>query len=277
MLYKFLFTLFLLVCGFCTVWGAQKESERLGNLVKVFEQNPANPHTTIQLLQELKKQGKSGQEVLDRYFGTQKETDYCKEYNWAIVRDFVNDIHAPQLQYVFEHQDKFIQTFSKEDVFQKLDEVLVGYLDGVYRQNRVEYKTHLNKLQELGYAHYDVIQDYFMIRELKEQKNAEDYFYKARKLFRYFPENRKMIKEITAGALEIMNDVARLKVIQLWAGKTVEMQNDFDAVYNYVLISQKCGYREVARKYANVAIQLAEQTKDLQMKKRAARLSDILN
>jgi hypothetical protein len=28
-----------------------------------------------------------------------------------------------------------------------------------------------------------------------------------------------MIKEITAGALEIMNDVSRLKVIQLWAGK----------------------------------------------------------
>ncbi len=33
-----------------------------------------------------------------------------------------------------------------------------------------------------------------------------------------FPrEQEKMIKEITDGALEIMNDVSRLKVIQLWA------------------------------------------------------------
>ena len=92
--------------------------------------------------------------------------------------------------------------------------------------------------------------DYFNIKELRLSGNAEDYFYKARKLFRYFPENRKMIKEITAGALEIMNDVSRLKVIQLWAGKTVESKSDFDAIYNYVKISQKCGFNDIAKKYA---------------------------
>lgn len=56
-----------------------------------------------------------------------------------------------------------------------------------------------------------------------------------------------MIKEITAGALEIMNDVSRLKVIQLWAGKTVESKSDFDAIYNYVKISQKCGFNDIAK------------------------------
>lgn len=56
-----------------------------------------------------------------------------------------------------------------------------------------------------------------------------------------------MIKEITAGALEIMNDVSRLKVIQLWAGKTVESKSDFDAIYNYVKISKKCGFNDIAK------------------------------
>lgn len=45
-----------------------------------------------------------------------------------------------------------------------------------------------------------------------------------------------MIKEITAGALEIMNDVSRLKVIQLWAGKTgrieVRLRRDLQLCQN---------------------------------------------
>lgn len=249
----------------------------LDNLVKVFEQNPANPQTTIQLLKELNKQGKSGQDIIDRYFKTQKEADYFKDYNWTIVRDYVTDINSPQLKYVFENQDKFIQHFSKDDVYQKLDNVLVNYLESLYNKDKMNYQAQLKRIKEFGYEHYDVVYDYFNIRELRMSKNAEDYFYKARKLFRYFPENRKMIKEITAGALEIMNDVSRLKVIQLWAGKTVESKADFDAIYNYVKISKKCGFNEVAKRYATIANNLAAKSDSQPMKQQAGELLKMLN
>lgn len=258
-------------------FGIEKTTASLDNLVKVFEQNPANPQTTIQLLRELNRQGKSGQEVLDRYFKTQTEADYFKDYNWTIVRDYVTDINAPQLKYVFAHQDKFIQRFSKDDVFQKLDNVLVNHLEGLYAQNKNDYNVMMKRIKDIGYEHYDVVFDYFNIRELRANKNAEDYFYKARKLFRYFPENRKMIKEITAGALEIMNDVSRLKVIQLWAGKTVESKSDFDAICNYVKISKKCGFNDVAKRYASIANNLASQSDDLTMKQQAGELMKLLN
>jgi len=261
----------------CMSYGIEKTSTNLDNLVKVFEQNPSNPQTTIQLLKELNRQGKPAQDVLDRYFKTQTEADYEKDYNWVIVRDYVNDIEAPQLQYVFENQEKFIQRFSKDDVYQKLDNVLVNHLEKLYLQNKADYERQLKRIKEYGYEHYDVVCDYFNIRELRRAKNADDYFYKARKLFRYFPENRKMIKEITAGALEIMNDVSRLKVIQLWAGKTVESKSDFEAIYNYVKISDKCGFKEVARKYASIANNLAAQSNSLSMKQRAGELMKILN
>ena len=112
---------------------------------------------------------------------------------------------------------------------------------------------------------------------MRADKNADDYFYKARKLFRYFPENRQMIKEITAGALEIMTDVSRLKVIQLWAGKTVESQSDFDAIYNYVKISQKCGFYDVAKRYASVADKLAAKSGCDTMKELAGELMKMIN
>lgn len=258
-------------------FGIEKTTVSLDNLVKVFEQNPANPQTTIQLLRELNKQGKSGQDVLDRYFKTQTEADYFKDYNWTIVRDYVTDINAPQLKYVFANQDKFIQRFSKDDVFQKLDNVLVNHLECLYNQNKNDYDVMMKRIKEVGYEHYDVVFDYFNIRELRASKNAEDYFYKARKLFRYFPENRKMIKEITAGALEIMNDVSRLKVIQLWAGKTVESKSDFDAICNYVKISKKCGFTDVAKRYAGIANNLASKSNDLTMKQQAGELMKLLN
>ena len=134
----------------------------------------------------------------------------------------------------------------------------------------------MESLKKSGYEHYDVVADYFYIRELRSERKSEDYFYKARKLFRYFPENRKMIKEITDGALEIMNDVSRLKVIQLWAGKTVESAKDFDAIYNYALISQKCGFKDVAEKYARLANAIAEKSKNQNFQEKARKLMQVV-
>lgn len=274
---RFLLITGLIIWSICQVYAIEKTSVGLDNLVKNFEQNPANPQITIQLLKELHKEGKSGQDIINRYFQTQQEADYYKDYNWTIVRDFVTDIDAPQLKYVFENQDKFIQHFSKDDVYQKLDNVLVNHLDVLYKQDKAHYELKLKQIKEFGYEHYDVVYDYFMIRELRANRNAEDYFYKARKLFRYFPENRQMIKEITAGALEIMNDISRLKVIQLWAGKTVESKSDFDAIYNYVKISSKCGFKDVAKKYATIANNLAKQSNIPYMKQQAGELMRMLN
>ena len=255
----------------------EKEMDSLDNLVKKFEANPADPKTTIQLLRELKNQGKPNRDVVNRYFQTQKEVDYLKDYNWSIIRDYVDDVNAPQIKYLFNNQSKFMQNFSKDDVFQKLDNVFVGHLEQYYNSNKIEYNKYLDFLKSSGYEHYDVVADYFYIKQLRAERKSEDYFYKARKLFRYFPENRKMIKEITDGALEIMNDVSRLKVIQLWAGKTVESKKDFDAVYNYVLISNKCGFEDVAKRYAKIATTLAEQSSNQTMMEKAKKLLQMVN
>ena len=255
----------------------EKEMDSLDNLVKKFEANPADPKTTIQLLRELKNQGKPNRDVVNRYFQTQKEVDYLKDYNWSIIRDYVDDVNAPQIKYLFKNQSKFMQNFSKDDVFQKLDNVFVGHLEQYYNSNKIEYNKYLDFLKSSGYEHYDVVADYFYIKQLRAERKSEDYFYKARKLFRYFPENRKMIKEITDGALEIMNDVSRLKVIQLWAGKTVESKKDFDALYNYALISNKCGFEDVAKRYAKIATSLAEESSNQTMMEKAKKLLQLVN
>ena len=255
----------------------EKEMDSLDNLVKKFEANPADPKTTIQLLRELKNQGKPNRDVVNRYFQTQKEVDYLKDYNWSIIRDYVDDVNAPQIKYLFNNQSKFMQNFSKDDVFQKLDNVFVGHLEQYYNSNKIEYNKYLDFLKSSGYEHYDVVADYFYIKQLRAERKPEDYFYKARKLFRYFPENRKMIKEITDGALEIMNDVSRLKVIQLWAGKTVESKKDFDALYNYALISNKCGFEDVAKRYAKIATSLAEESSNQTMMEKAKKLLQLVN
>ena len=255
----------------------EKEMGTLDNLVKKFEANPADPQTTIQLLRELKNQGKPNRDVVNRYFQTQKEVDYLKDYNWSIIRDYVDDVNAPQIKYLFKNQSKFMQNFSKDDVFQKLDNVFVGHLEQYYNSNKIEYNKYLDFLKSSGYEHYDVVADYFYIKQLRAERKSEDYFYKARKLFRYFPENRKMIKEITDGALEIMNDVSRLKVIQLWAGKTVESKKDFDALYNYALISNKCGFEDVAKRYAKIATSLAEESSNQTMMEKAKKLLQLVN
>ena len=255
----------------------EKEMDSLDNLVKKFEANPADPKTTIQLLRELKNQVKPNRDVVNRYFQTQKEVDYLKDYNWSIIRDYVDDVNAPQIKYLFNNQSKFMQNFSKDDVFQKLDNVFVGHLEQYYNSNKIEYNKYLDFLKSSGYEHYDVVADYFYIKQLRAERKSEDYFYKARKLFRYFPENRKMIKEITDGALEIMNDVSRLKVIQLWAGKTVESKKDFDALYNYALISNKCGFEDVAKRYAKIATSLAEESSNQTMMEKAKKLLQLVN
>ena len=273
---KIILVVGMLLFNLVEVEAHEKEMVALDELVRKFEANPADAQNTIQLLKELKNQGKPNSDVVERYFKTQSETDYLKEYNWSIIRDFVDDVDAPQIKYLFKNQLKFIQSYSKDDVFQKLDNVLVGHLERFYDKDKIQYRNYLESLKKSGYEHYDVVADYFYIRELRSERKSEDYFYKARKLFRYFPENRKMIKEITDGALEIMNDVSRLKVIHLWAGKTVESAKDFDAIYNYALISQKCGFKDVAEKYARLANAIAEKSKNQNFQEKARKLMQVV-
>lgn len=86
---RFLLTVGVILWSTWSGFAIEKTTVNLDNLVKTFEQNPANPQTTMQLLKELSKQGKSGQDILNRYFKTQSEADYFKDYNWMIVRDYV--------------------------------------------------------------------------------------------------------------------------------------------------------------------------------------------
>jgi hypothetical protein len=274
----------ILIAAICLlgIVGTNARGEQMNNvnkleeLVRKFEANPADATTAIQLLKELKLQGKPNESYLQRYFQTQQESDYLKAYNWSIIRDYVEDVNAPQIKYVLDNQAKFIQSFSRDDVFQKLDNIFVHHLEKYYQKDETSYQQFLEHLKSSGYEHHDVVSDFFYIKQLRAERKSEDYFYKARKLFRYFPENRQMIKEITDGALEIMNDVSRLKVIQLWAGKTVEVPKDFEAVYNYALISDKCGFKDVAKKYARVANNLAIQSKDKTWQEKAQGLLKIV-
>ncbi|MDR1414338.1 MAG: hypothetical protein LBI96_00875 [Odoribacteraceae bacterium] len=278
-MFKFLLTIGLFLCSVAGMegrCGSMTAANKLDDLLKQFEANPADASNTMQLLKELKLQGKPNDVYLQRYFQTQNEADYVKAHNWSIIRDYIEDVNAPQIKYVLDNQSKFIQNFSRDDVFQKLDNIFVGHLEKYYGKDQTRYGQYLEYLKSSGYEHYDVVSDYFYIKQLRAERKSEDYFYKARKLFRYFPENRQMIKEITDGALEIMNDVSRLKVIQLWAGKTVEVPKDFEAVYNYALISEKCGFRDIAKKYASVANNLAIQAKDKTWQEKAQGLLKIV-
>ena len=62
-----LLTLGLLLWSCCNlISAAGRTTSELDDLIKVFEQNPANSQTTIQLLRELDKAGKPCQEVIAR-------------------------------------------------------------------------------------------------------------------------------------------------------------------------------------------------------------------
>lgn len=231
-------------------------------LMKKFDANPSNVEVAKSLLKNMTNAGLDTKKVVKMYFATQEKKEYVKEYNWEIIREYASDILSEPLNYVFKNKAEFISKYSKEEVFQKLDYSCVKYLDGLYKNDVEKFSKYLNLLEEANYEHKDVIQDYFGIRELLVQKKEDEYFYKARKLFRYFPEDRQMIKEITAGALEIMNDVSRLKVIQLWAGKTVERGQDLESLYKYSKISFRVGYNDVGLMYAKKAALMAQEKND---------------
>lgn len=231
-------------------------------LMKKFDANPSNVEVAKDLLKNMSKAGLDTKRIVKMYFATQEKKEYVKEYNWEIIREYASDILSEPLNYVLKNKDEFISKYSKEEVLQKLDYSCVKYLEVLYKSDVEKFSQYLILLEESNYEHSDVIQDYFGIRELLAQKKEDEYFYKARKLFRYFPEDRQMIKEITAGALEIMNDVSRLKVIQLWAGKTVEQGKDLESLYKYSKISYRVGYNDVGLLYAKKAALMAQEKND---------------
>ena len=148
---KIILVVGMLLFNLVEVEAHEKKMVALDELVRKFEANPSDAQNTIQLLKELKNQGKPNNDVVERYFKTQHETDYLKEYNWSIIRDFVDDVDAPQIKYLFKNQLKFMQSYSKDDVFQKLDNVLVGHLERFYNKDKTQYRNYLESLKKSGY------------------------------------------------------------------------------------------------------------------------------
>lgn len=85
---KIILVVGMLLFNLVEVEAHEKEMVALDELVRKFEANPADAQNTIQLLKELKNQGKPNSDVVERYFKTQSETDYLKEYNWSIIQGF---------------------------------------------------------------------------------------------------------------------------------------------------------------------------------------------
>ncbi len=74
-------------------------------------------------------------------------------------------MNAPQIKYLFNNRPNSCRT-SKDDVFQKLITCLSVIWEQYYNSNKIEYNKYLDFLKSSGYEHYDVVADYFYIKQL---------------------------------------------------------------------------------------------------------------
>ena len=83
----------MLFLSTCNVWAIEKTTPAIDNLVKVFEQNPSDAQTTVKLLEEMRKQGLSGQqEVINRYPGSEEARVALQDLKSVYID--MNDVDA---------------------------------------------------------------------------------------------------------------------------------------------------------------------------------------
>lgn len=74
-------------------------------------------------------------QVMQKYFATQNESDRLNRVNWNIIYRFVADINDPMFGFLFTHRSEYAKLYSMDSVNNKISDVYLTTFRGTIRNN----------------------------------------------------------------------------------------------------------------------------------------------
>ncbi len=203
---------------------------------------------------------KMQKEVMDSYWKDKKLTELTEPANWAIFRDYDNDILGERYKYVLDNRASFYGKIKKDEV----DGVLINKA-GPQMQAALEHSNE---------ALYNRVREALQISDKKEIKkfvaNSELYFKLVKKDMKAFNKlapvfvtehignNADELNQLAWTVYQNTDDKEALKLAETWAKKSVETKKNFANTDTYASILYKNQKYKEAEAMATESIKLAK-------------------
>lgn len=221
-----------------------------------FEKNPADSVATYAYLLGLSRGRLSTQPIANQYFAANGNTLSTDAYNWKIVSMSVSDMYSPVFQFILQNREAFAAATSQKKVDRKL------YLTAAYNlQLAISMNDTANYAKQRSVAvtlDLHTVDSLVFVNDLniyEKNKLWDKYISSARSgTEKYVWSNSILLRRISENIYEHSNDPSVLQKGANFAVRSAELRPDYFSNLSAAKIYQKLGYTDLAKKYAQIAI-----------------------
>ncbi len=230
--------------------------QQLPYLRTQFEANPADSVATYNYLLALSRGRLSTQPIANQYFAANGNRLDFSAYNWKIVSMSVSDMQSPVFKYMVANKDSFAVLATMKKVERKF------YLTAAYNmQMAISMNDSTNYFKQRGYSealHLKLVDSLIFVNDLnifEKNKLWDRYVQTARNGAElYVWTDYNLLRRIADNIYQYSNDKSTLQKGANCAARSAELNPDYFSNLSAAKIYQKMGYTDMAKKYAQKAV-----------------------
>jgi len=243
---------------------ALNPDECLATYIKKYQSGTNTPQFIEGFLARLTDAYIPVDDVMKKYFDTQKESDLISRTNWNIIFRYVSEINDPIFEYLSKHQNEYAKLYSKDSVDKKIADVY-GYALQKYSRmpknakNDSAYQAVKDQILASGFTDADRLFFNSDLQRYQAEGNIESYVRLAYEgIDKYYSGDYAMLNNAAWSISSLSTDPKYLEKAAEWSKKSVSLKSEASNNDTYAAILLKLGKNTEAIKYEKAAIEIAK-------------------
>jgi thiol-disulfide isomerase/thioredoxin len=229
--------------------------------VQRYNQGENSPEFIYNYLKVLKDAYIPVESPLNKYFATQKETDFINNPNFRIIFSFSNDMDSREFKYLVSHQQEFSRAHGNDSVDLKIYNVFVKALVDLRRSEMMDDSTYNLLKKEIfstGYKGAGKVIFDADLNAYEVQGDAEHILELAfNDLDKYYNNDPGMLNSAAWMFHEATKDKKYLEKALGWSKRSIDLKPDAPDYDTYAALMYDLGKKDEAIKYCKIAVDLA--------------------
>jgi len=247
---------------------ALNPQENLQSYMKRYEAGEMSDAFIQAFLQHLAEAYIPVKTVLQKYFAGKSEADLFSRPCWSIIVKHVDDMNAPQFEFLVKHEEEFSKLYGKDSVFNKISEI---YLTALVNQTRTAlptdtmYKIMKKKILESGFEGATKVifaSDLNMYQMHRDNQKFLDLAYDG--LEKFYHDDYQVLNTLAAEVGQMCQDksdpnsLKYLEKAKSWCRRSIEIKSEPANNDTYATLLLQTGQINEAISYEKTAISLGK-------------------
>lgn len=192
-----------------------------------------------------------------KYFSKVKEEEMILPENWAMIRDYVTDIHSAPFIYLVKNRIAYAQKYNTDSVNAKIFDAFLNNSNKLVFQEKFDSAAMRSLVAEADKIGFERGEELHLTLELPYYERLENwnaYFNTAKSLVEKYKQKDDMfLNNVSWAIYEKCTDKSKLAEAEQWAKKSVEIKEEYynlDTYASLLFRNGKKGEAVIAEKKA---------------------------